>query len=146
MDLTNAQWALIEPLIPIKPRRAEGKGRPPTPPRPILEAILWILRTGAPWPDLPSRYPPFQTVHRWFQQWTRDGTIEKIMRKLAEDLAERGSIDVSEAFIDGSFVPAKKGATKSVKPSGERAQRSWQSRTAMVLLWASTSKARRRTK
>ena len=146
MDLTNAQWALIEPLIPIKPRRADGKGRPPTPPRPILEAILWILRTGAPWPDLPRRYPPFQTVHRWFQQWTRDGTIEKIMRKLAEDLAERGSIDVSEAFIDGSFVPAKKGATKSVKPSGERAQRSWQSRTAMVLLWASTSKARRRTK
>ncbi|MCC6575214.1 MAG: transposase [Planctomycetes bacterium] len=48
----------MEPLIPIKPRRADGKGRPAIVPRPILDAVLRILRTGAPWPDLPSRYPP----------------------------------------------------------------------------------------
>lgn len=146
MDLTSAQWARIVPLIPIKPRRADGKGRPPTSPRPILNAILWILRTGASWPDLPTRYPPFQTVHRWFQKWTRDGVIENIMKALAEDLVERGVIDVSESFIDGSFAPAKKGATKSAKPSEAKAQRSWQSQTAMALLWASTSTALPRTK
>ncbi|MCC6464370.1 MAG: transposase [Planctomycetes bacterium] len=57
MDLANAQWARIEPFFPVKPRRADCKGRPPTPPRPILNAILWILRAGAHWADLPPRYP-----------------------------------------------------------------------------------------
>ena len=134
MDLTNAQWALIEPLIPVKPRRADGKGRPPTPPRPLLNAILWVDRTGAPWADMPTRYPPYQTVHRWFQKWTRDGTFEKIQKALAEDLARRGKIDVTEAFIDGSFAAAKKGAIVLELPSAAKAQRSWSSQTAMALL------------
>jgi transposase len=146
MDLTNAQWALIEPLIPVKPRRADGKGRPPTPPRPLLNAMLWVDRTGAPWADMPTRYPPYQTVHRWFQKWTRDGTFEKIQKALAEDLAERGKIDVTEAFIDGSFAAAKKGAIVLELPSAAKAQRSWSSQTAMALLSRLASTAPRRTK
>lgn len=146
MDLTNAQWARIEPFFAVKPRRADGKGRPPTPPRPILNAILWILRTGAPWPDLPSRYPPFQTVHRWFQKWNREGVVERILKALAEDLAARGKLNVEEAFIDGTFASAKKGATKSAKPSAAKDPRSWLSQTAMVFLSQPTLTARRRTK
>ncbi len=115
MDLTNAQWARIEPriepLVPVNPRRADGKGRPSTPPRPTMNAILWILRTGAPWHDLPTRYPPYQTVHRWFQKWTKQGVIHHIWEAPAEDLAERGKIDMTEAAIDGSFASSKKGAT-----------------------------------
>ncbi len=70
MNLTDEQWALVEPHIPIK-KRPDGKGRPSTPPRPVLDGILWILRTGARWQDLPDRYPSYQTCHRHFQKWTR---------------------------------------------------------------------------
>jgi transposase len=65
MDLTDEQWAVLEPLIP-KPRlRADGRGRPWRDPRNVLNGISWILKTGAPWADLPRRYPPpYQTCRR----------------------------------------------------------------------------------
>lgn len=66
MDLTDEQWEILEPLIPHPPRRSDGKGRPRRDPRDVLNGILWILRTGAPWRDLPERYPPYQTCHRRF--------------------------------------------------------------------------------
>ena len=57
MDLTNEQWAVIQPLIPQAPKREDGRGRPRVDDRAILDGILWIMRTGAPWKDLPERYP-----------------------------------------------------------------------------------------
>src|SRR5215831_7114863 len=96
-----------------------GKSR-----RSVMNGILWVLRTGAPWADLPDQYPPFQTCHRRFQQWVRSGVMTKIMTALANDLAARGAIDVREAFIVASFAPAKKGALRSERQNGERAQRS----------------------
>ena len=90
MDLTEEQWKFVEPLIP-KPRvRTDGRGRPWRDPRDVLDGTLWVLRTGAPWKDLPPRYPPYQTCHRRFQQWSRDGTIEKILYRLARHLKEHG--------------------------------------------------------
>ena len=71
---------------------------------------MWILRTGAPWADLPDRYPSFQTCHRRFQQWVRSDVMTKIMATLAEKLSAKGALDVREAFIDASFAAAKKGA------------------------------------
>src|SRR5215217_2906798 len=59
MDLTDEQWEVLEPLIPDPPRREDGRGRPWRDPRDVLNGILWILRTGAPWKDLPQRYPPY---------------------------------------------------------------------------------------
>lgn len=55
MELTDAQWARRDPLIPEPPRREDGRGRPWTPRRPVLDGVLWILRTGAQWQDLPDR-------------------------------------------------------------------------------------------
>ena len=95
-----------------------------------MNGILWVLRTGAPWADLPDQYPSFQTCHRRFQQWVRSGVMTKIMTALANELAARGAIDVREAFIDASFTPAKKGALRSERQNAERAQRSWQSQIA----------------
>lgn len=66
MDLTDEQWRLIEPLIPIPPRRADGRGRPRRHPRDVMNGILWIMRTGAAWADMPDRYPPGSTCHRYF--------------------------------------------------------------------------------
>jgi transposase len=134
MDLTNEQWRRIGPLVPPMRRKPGGRGRPPREPRDVLNGILWVLRTGAPWKDLPERYPPYQTCHRRFQQWTRAGVFAKILGVLAEDLEQRGKLDLSEAFIDGSFSGAKKGGLPSEKRNAARAARSWLSQTAMVFL------------
>ena len=134
MDLTDEQWAILKPLIPEPPRRADGRGRPWRPAREVLNGILWILRTGAPWKDMPERYPPYQTCHRRFQQWDREGVMDTILRKLAHDLKERGDLDLSECFIDGTFVVAKKGALGWERPSGAKVRSSWQWQTALVFL------------
>ncbi len=134
MDLTEAQWEFVEPLIPKPRRRPDGRGRPWRDPRDVLDGILWILRTGAPWKDLPARYPPYQTCHRRFQQWCRDGTLERVLHALARDLYKRGRIDITEAFIDGTFTGAKKGALPSGRRSVGRGPRSWQLQTALVFL------------
>ncbi|MCG8550500.1 MAG: IS5 family transposase [Desulfobacterales bacterium] len=109
MELTNEQWKRIEPIILKTTPEKDPRGRKPKPARDVMNGILWILRTGAPWKDMPSRYPPYQTCHRRFQEWTERGTFQEILYELAKDLYERGKIDIREAFIDGSFAPAKKG-------------------------------------
>jgi len=70
--------------------------------------------------DLPKEYPPYQTVHRRFQRWVADGSILRALKALAADLKNRGDIDLSECYIDGMFSIAKKGGSKSAKPSGAR--------------------------
>ncbi len=133
MHLSDAQWEVIQPLLREK-RRADGRGRPWRDARAVLDGVLWILRTGARWQDLPGEYPPYQTCHRRFQQWVREGRLERILRALAEDLLLRGALDLEEAFIDASFSSAKKGAIVLVQRAAEKGPRSWQLRTAMVFL------------
>ena len=146
MDLTDEQWKRLESLIPSPKHRPGGRGRPPRDPREVLNGILWILRTGAPWKDLPERYPSYQTCHRWFQAWVRACALEEILLALAEDLRERGGIDIREAFIDGTFAPAKKGAPEWAKRSGAKAQKSWPLQTLLVFLSPLTWKVLRRMK
>lgn len=125
---------MVGPLIPEPRRRSDGRGRPRRDRREVLDGILWILRTGAQWADLPGRYPPYQTCHRYFQQWCRDGTLIRVLHALAQDLYERGGIDITEAFIDGTFAGAKKGAPASGKRGVGRGPKSWQLQTALVFL------------
>ncbi|MEW5773064.1 MAG: IS5 family transposase [Thermodesulfobacteriota bacterium] len=146
MTLTNEQWELIATLIPPAKSGGGGKGRPAREPRDVVDGVLWILRTGAPWEDLPERFPPHQTCRRWLQRWRRDGVFDRILIALAEDLRERGGIDLREAFIDGTFAPAKKGALGLGKPSGAKAARSWQWQTLAVFLSPCTWPALRRMK
>ena len=134
MELTSEQWNRIEPIILSGKPSKDPRGRKERDPREVLNGILWILRTGAPWKDLPPRYPPYQTCHRRFQQWARSGIFRRIVQELAEDLSERGGIDIREAFIDGTFVPAKKGVLLSARPSAAKAPRSWPSQTLLVFL------------
>jgi transposase len=111
MNLADEQWEVLEPLIPELSWRADGRGRPWRDSREVLNGILWVLRTGAPWRDLPGRYPPYQTCHRSFQRWVEEGVLASVLEALAEDLEKRGNLDLSECFIDGTFVVAKKGGT-----------------------------------
>jgi len=65
----------------------------------VLNGILWVLGTGAQWRELPEKYPPYQTCRRRFQQWVREGRLERIFRALAEELQARGKLELEEAFM-----------------------------------------------
>ncbi|PYU08090.1 MAG: hypothetical protein DMG33_02790 [Acidobacteria bacterium] len=97
MDLTDAQWAILEPVFRPK-RRSDWRGRPWRDTRSVLNGVLWILRTGAQWRELPSKYPPYQTCHRRFQSWQQD-----VPDPLAEEnlLSTSGrGIFLMRAFMD----------------------------------------------
>ena len=139
MKLTEKQWEKIEHLVPDGAVREDGKGRPWADKRRVLEGILWIVKTGARWRDLPNIYPSYQTCHRRFQQWVESGVFDRVIETLARDLQERGGIDMSECFIDGSFSLAKKGGFVWERLSAVKAPRSWQSQTLVVLFYLSQS-------
>ena len=137
-ELQDAQWAIIQPLLPKYTSRPDGKGRPRRSDRSVLNGILWLLRTGARWCDIPDRFPPYQTCHRRFQEWIQSGAIRYVLEALAHDLETRGKFKLAECFIDATFVVAKKGAPALEKPSGARVRSSWQWQTALVFLSPST--------
>jgi transposase len=145
-DLTDAQWKILDDLIPEPMRRRDGRGRPWKDRRAVLNGILWVLRTGAPWADIPECYPSYQTCHRRFQQWVRSGVMRGVLEALALDLQTRGALDLGEAFIDGSFAPAKKGALRSGRQNVARELRSWPWQIAMVFPLPCTSRVLHLTK
>ena len=107
MELSDKAWQILEPLMPAL--STGQKGRPWRENREVLDGILWVLRTGAPWRDLPKKYPPYQTCHRRFQQWSSDGTLKKVVTTITEKLEKRRHLNMSECSINAKFVAAKKG-------------------------------------
>ena len=75
----------------------------------MLQGVLFVLRTGCAWADLPRCYPPRSTCHDRFQLWIEAGVFEAVLDDLAEHLQASGLLDLHECFIDGSFAPAKRG-------------------------------------
>jgi len=146
MELTDKQWEVIEPILPKSKSKPGKRGRPTVNKRAVFNAIIWILRTGAQWREMPDRYPPYQTCHRYFQRWAQTGIIQKLLRRLAADLIERGELKIEEGFIDGSFSSAKKGVLELVRQSAAKGPRSWQSQTAIVFLSPYALQALHRTK
>lgn len=134
MDCRDHQWERVkEPLSGLFTKN-DTRGRPRQDLRAVFNGILWVCRTGAPWVDLPSRYPSYQTCHRYFQAWCKAGIWDKVLHQLAMDLLDRGKIDISECFIDGTFASAKKGGVILDRLRREKAPRSWRSQTLMVFL------------
>jgi transposase len=129
--LSDEQWAKIEPLLP----KVRSRGRPWADNRRVLEGILWVLKTGARWRDLPKEYPSPSTCWRRLRQWEEREVWLKIWRQFLRELDQRGKLDWSESFLDGSFAPAKKGASALAKPSGAKARSGWWWSTAKVFLW-----------
>jgi transposase len=136
MDLTDEQWEAVRGSMPEPERKrtTERGGRPWRDPRDVLNGILWILRTGAPWADLPRRYPPYQTCHDRFQKWQREGVLDRVLTALVEDLRQRGQVDLSEAYIDGTHAGAKRGVLQLESLAAAKRPKSWQWQTAMVFL------------
>ena len=97
-ELTDEEWNRIAPLLP--PENTGKQGRPPKCTRTILNGIVWIARSGAPWRDLPERYGAWQTVYSRFRKWIDDGIIDNIFRVLSLDA------ELTELSIDASIVQA----------------------------------------
>ncbi len=146
MELTDEQWSVIEPLFAAGKSGAGNRGRPRRGNREVLEGILWVLRTGARWKDLPPEFPPYRTCHRRFGEWVAGKVLDSALKALVADMESRGGIDLSEAFIDGTFAGAKRGAVALVQQSEAKGPRSWKLRTAMVFLSPFASKVLRRMK
>ena len=131
--LSEGQWAKIAPLLPRYRPSAKG-GRPRADDRRCLEGILWVLRTGARWRDLPDRYPSPVTCWRRLGEWQRQEVWLTIWRAFLSELDARRKLDWSEAFLDASFAPAKKGAPASASHARVRGQSSWYWSTARAFL------------
>ena len=120
VEITDEHWRCLEPLLPPLRR---GRGRPRADDRKTLNGILYVLRTGCRWGDVPRKYGSPTTCWRRLRAWEESGIWERIWRLLLGWLDEQGKLQWDRAFLDGSFVPAKKGGLASAKPSAARAQR-----------------------
>jgi transposase len=100
--LTDEQWALICDLFPSPAKT----GRPPTDRRMIVDGILWILRTGSPWRDLPEEFGPWGTVWDLFDKWNDEGLLDRILDRLRAARIDSGEIDGDLWCIDGTIVRA----------------------------------------
>ena len=118
-ELSDAQWARLAPLLP--PQKAKV-GKPAHPHRRILNGILWKLRTGAPWRDLPPRYGPWSTVACRFRRWRLAGVWDRLLATLQQEEDAAGPVDWSLHFGDGTIIRAHqhaagaKGGTLKRKP------------------------------
>lgn len=101
--LTDQEWQQLAPLLP---QRTSRRGRPRRADRLLIEGMLWIARTGAPWRDLPARFGPWQTVYHRFTTWRRAGVWEQALQTLQGLADQRGKLDWSSAAVDGSVVRA----------------------------------------
>ena len=108
-ELSDVQWNLIAPQLPPKKRM----GRPRADDRKTLEGILWVLRSGARWQDVPREFGSPTTCWRRLKEWEEAGVWEMLWRVILATLQAEQKLDWAQAFLDGSFVPAKKGGLES---------------------------------
>jgi transposase len=118
--LTDEQWERIAPYFPEHPPSPKG-GRPRVPDRDCLEGVLWLIRTGARWQDIPVDLPSGSTCWRRLHEWAGAGVLEGIRVRLLRELDALGGIDFEQLLADATFVRAKKGATRSEQPRLARA-------------------------
>jgi len=123
-DLTDAEWTLIDPMIP--PARRGGRPRDVNL-REVVNAIFYVLWTGCQWRALPKDLPPKSTAHHYFMLWDRDGTLERIHHALYVRAREQAGRDANPtaAILDSqSAKAAQKGASRSTRKGMTRARRS----------------------
>jgi len=118
-ELTDEQWRQLEPLLrPQKPKT----GRINLEHRTVINGIVWILKTGAPWRDMPERYGKWQTVASRFYRWQKQGVWDRIFAQLQQIKDRDGQIDWEVHYVDGSVVRAHQHAAgaKKVPPTPKR--------------------------
>jgi len=121
-DLTDAQWDVLEPLLPrgMKPGRPRKYTR-----RQLIDGIRWRVRTGAPWRDVPAGYGPWESVYGLFRRWQRDGTWRRIVTGL-QARADAAGLICWEVSVDSTVARAhqhaagarKRGTCRLSRPAG----------------------------
>ena len=123
-DLTNDEWAYIEPLIPpAKP----GGGKRRTDMRAAMNGVMYLLSTGCQWRYLPKDFPPYSTIHHYFVWWQCDGVLDRIHHALYVECREKVEREASPsaAIIDSQSVKsAEKGGPASIRMAMMQAKRS----------------------
>jgi len=112
-ELSDEEWARV--ARHFAPSRT---GRPPGDPRLRVNAILWVLCTGAPWRDLPDRYGPWKTAYTSFSRWTKAGVWKRVVEDLLVDLDEAGKLGNDLWCIDGSVIRAHRVASGAIRIGG----------------------------
>ncbi len=116
-ELTDEQWATIEPLLPAQRPKI---GRPSLEHRQVVNGIIWVLKSGAPWRDLPERYGKVGTVSSRFYRWVKAGVWQRVLDALRSQADEGGAVDWELHMLDGSIVRAHQhaaGAKKATQPA-----------------------------
>lgn len=94
-----------EQIADVFPERAKT-GRPRKSPRDVVDGILYVLRTGCPWRDLPEELGPWQSVYHWFNAWATDGTLDEILDRLVAAHIDVGAIDQELWCVNGTHIRA----------------------------------------
>jgi transposase len=118
-ELTERLWERIRPLLPNRDPGPKG-GRPWADDRACFEGVVYVLRSGCRWRDLPERFPSPATCWRRFRDWTAEGVWDRVWRLVLEELDRAGQLDTTELYLDATFAPAQKGGSRSAKPSVAR--------------------------
>ena len=112
MNLTLEQRDRLRAILPQYQQKRMGRKRADT--VRVFEGIVWLLTSGARWEDIDKKkYASFQTCHRYFQEWVADGVFQEALLTLTQELEEARLLQLHESFLEGCFVPAKKGAIVS---------------------------------
>lgn len=117
--LTDVEWACLSPLLPV---HRPGRGRPAVDHRRVLDALVWLARTGAPWRALPERFGPWRTIATRFYRWTASGLWQQLMDRLLRRADHAGELDWSRHMVDTTVVRAHQHAAGA--KGGSRAKRS----------------------
>ncbi|MDG9714888.1 transposase [Streptomyces sp. DH10] len=99
-DLTDAEWELIEPHLPL------GAFGPIPDLRSYFNAVMWRFRTGSPWRDVPDSYGSWSTIYDRFRMWARDAVFQTLMAAMIAEAAARDDVDLSLASVDSTVVRA----------------------------------------
>ena len=111
-ELTDQEWEQVASLLP--PEKTGKPGRPPKDNRTMLNGMVWIARSGAPWRDLPERYGPWNSVYSRFRKWIDDGILDNIFRVLSLEA------EINELSLDATIVQAHQHSAGAKKGASER--------------------------
>jgi transposase len=143
-EVTDEQWELLKGLFPRQSRGGRWLDH-----RTMLNGMLWILRSGASWRDLPERYGKWQSVNHRFNRWRRDGTFDRVLKALQIRLDKQGKIDWDLWLVDGTSIRASRaaaGARKKTAPptASSRSTTHWAAAAAdgdQSSTWSLTARA-----